>query len=116
MSRDLAPVFAELRATMLAAVPPATVTRDDPGHLELAGPGLDPKTGGPDWFGMVRTGARAVGYHLMGIYSRPGLAAELSPALAKRRQGKSCFNFSAIDRSLFSELAELTRRCAKEAP
>ena len=114
--RDPSSVFAALRAIMLLAVPPATVTRDDPAHLELAGPANAPITGALAWFGMVRIGARAVSYHLMPIYVRPALAADLSPALSKRRQGKSCFNFTTIDPGLFAELADLTRRCVKEAP
>ncbi len=93
----------------------ATVLRNNPGHIELAGPARDPVSGEPVWFGMVKTGARAVSYHLMPLYRDPALGAALSPALEKRRQGKSCFNFSKIDPALFAELSDLTLRCAKEA-
>jgi hypothetical protein len=34
----------------------------------------------------------------------------MSPELRKRMQGKSCFNFSTIDESLFRELADITAR------
>jgi hypothetical protein len=37
------------------------------------------------------------------------LLAALSPELKKRMQGKSCFNFSAIDKPLFKELSALTK-------
>jgi hypothetical protein len=33
----------------------------------------------------------------------------MSPELRKRMQGKACFNFKAVDKSLFEELAALTR-------
>jgi len=32
--------------------------------------------------------------------------------LAKRRQGKTCFNFRVVDEVLFGDLALLTRRAA----
>ena len=113
---DLAPVFAELRALMLAAAPGIPVTRDETGHLELRGPGQDAKSGEPVWFGMIRTGARAVAYHLPGLYTRPALAADLPAALQQRRQGKTCFNFARTDADALAALADLTRRYAQEAP
>lgn len=112
---DLAPVFAQLRALMLASAPRATLIRDDAGHIELAGPATDPVKGGLAWFGMVKTGARAVSVHLMPLYCTPALGASLSEAMQKRRQGKSCFNFPKSDPALFAELADLTQACAKEA-
>ena len=54
--------------------------------------------------GLSNPGARAFREELEGI----------SPALKKRMQGKSCFNFTTIDEPLFSELAELTRRGAEQ--
>jgi hypothetical protein len=33
----------------------------------------------------------------------------VSPELKARMQGKSCFNFTAVDPSLFEELAALTQ-------
>lgn len=44
----------------------------------------------------------------MPVYVNPNLLAALSPGLKKRMQGKSCFNFTAIDAVLFEELAALT--------
>jgi hypothetical protein len=40
----------------------------------------------------------------------PDLLEEVSPALKKRMQGKSCFNFKQVDEVLFSELEALTRQ------
>jgi hypothetical protein len=36
----------------------------------------------------------------------------MSPALRRRMQGKSCFNFRQVDPDLRAELAALVRRCA----
>jgi hypothetical protein len=66
----------------------------------------DPTT----WFGGVRVGKRYVSYYLMPIYVEPALLDSISPALQRRMQGKSCFNFGSMDEALFAELAELTRR------
>lgn len=38
-------------------------------------------------------------------------SARPSPALRKRMQGKSCFNFTRVDDALFFELVDLTARC-----
>jgi hypothetical protein len=34
----------------------------------------------------------------------------MSDALAKRQQGKSCFNFKTVEPELFAELAALTKK------
>jgi hypothetical protein len=66
----------------------------------------DPST----WFGATRLGKRYVSYYLMPIYVKPDLLDDLSPALRKRMQGKSCFNFARVDEPLLAELEALTRR------
>jgi hypothetical protein len=63
----------------------------------------------PLFFGAVQVRKAYVSYHLMPVYVRPALLAALSPELKKRMQGKSCFNFSAIDKPLFKELSALTK-------
>ena len=68
------------------------------------------------YFGGVRIGKSYVSYYLMGVYGDPELVAEMSPALHKRMQGKSCFNFAKVDEELFAELAELTERAATGYP
>ncbi|MFP4208710.1 MAG: hypothetical protein ACLFSC_08615 [Wenzhouxiangella sp.] len=45
----------------------------------------------------------------MPLYVKPALLESVSPALKARMQGKSCFNFSAVDPALFEELEGLTR-------
>jgi hypothetical protein len=49
-----------------------------------------------------------VSFHLMGICMNPKLEAKLSGSLRTRMQGKSCFNFKAIDETLFQELGKVT--------
>ncbi len=62
------------------------------------------------WFGGVKIKKNYVSYHLMPVYVNPTLLDDMSPELKKRMQGKSCFNFRSIDKNLFEELGELTKR------
>jgi hypothetical protein len=80
---------------------------DDPSpdsYLLLGAPN-DAYPGGVLFAG-VKLGKRYVSYYLMSVYQRPDTV--ISPELTKRRQGKSCFNFTTIDDGLFDELADLT--------
>ena len=43
----------------------------------------------------------------MPVYAFPDLDETISPALRRRKQGKSCFNFTTVDEPLFAELATL---------
>lgn len=67
------------------------------------------RNGKPLWFGAVQMRKNYVSYHLMPVYVNPRLLESVSPALKKRMQGKSCFNFNAVDETLFDELAALTQ-------
>ena len=71
----------------------------------------DPTT----WFGAVRRGKRYVSYYLMPVYVEPALLDGIAPELRRRMQGKSCFNFTAVDERLFGELEDLTRRSFERA-
>ena len=106
---NFVPIFDRLRKTLAAHAAEFTVARDAPGEycLETAMPRPDKK---PVCVGAVRIEKNYVSYHLMAVYGFPALSKEMSAALRKRMQGKSCFNFTAIDEALFAELAELTRR------
>ncbi len=103
-------VHAALRAIMLEVAPGLTIAKDAPGTLELRTAAIDPKTKQPGWFGAVTTKKSYVAYHLIPLYDDPALGDGMSAALAKRRQGKSCFNFKTVEPELFAELADLTRR------
>ena len=110
---DFGEVHARLRSMMLDAAPGMTVAKDTPGNLELRTPGIDARTGEPGWFGTVTVKKSYVACHLIPLYVRPELADGISDALAKRRQGKTCFNFKRVDDALFAELDTLMRRCAR---
>ena len=67
------------------------------------------KNGRPLYFGSTIIKKNYVSFHLMPVYLHPEMLDDISDALRKRMQGKSCFNFKKIDEELFAELAELTR-------
>lgn len=62
------------------------------------------------FFGATARQKNYISFYLMPIYVFPKLAKEISPALKKRMQGKSCFNFKSTDKVLFKELAALTQK------
>ena len=65
--------------------------------------------GHPMQFATVRLGKAYVSFHLMPLYMNPLLSGTISPALKKRMQGKTCFNFkTAPDAALLAELERLT--------
>ncbi|HLZ92294.1 MAG TPA: hypothetical protein VKQ28_11300 [Candidatus Acidoferrum sp.] len=76
-------------------------------YLETRSPSYQGK---PLFFGAVIRGRAYVSFHLMPLYWEPSLAKGISAELEKRRQGKSCFNFSGPDAGLFREMAKLTSR------
>ena len=67
------------------------------------------KNSRPLYFGSTIIKKNYVSFHLMPVYLHPEMLDDISDALRKRMQGKSCFNFKKIDEELFAELAELTR-------
>ena len=73
--------------------------------MVLEMPGLEGKPWG--YVAATRVGKRYVSFYLMPVYAVPELADGISPQLAARRQGKSCFNFTRVDEALFAELADL---------
>ena len=104
---DLAQVFEELRKIMLPYARKLDCKVDRGEELSVdTRHTMDNKK--PLWFGGVQIKKRYVSYHLMPVYVNPELLDRISPQLRKRMQGKSCFNFTSVDESLFKELAELT--------
>jgi hypothetical protein len=84
------------------------VAQDGPGGLSLHLRGLENQPHG--FVAGVRPGRRYVSFYLMPVYGFPELLATVSPRLRGRMQGKSCFNFTAVDEGLLAELAQLTGR------
>jgi len=63
----------------------------------------------PMWFGEVRLGKAYASFHLMPLYMNEKLANSISPALKKRMQGKTCFNFKGDpEEELLEDLDRLT--------
>lgn len=63
----------------------------------------------PEFFDAVQVKKSYVSFHLMPVYYYPELLDEISDELKSKMQGKSCFNFKEIDKSLLSELKSLTK-------
>ena len=109
---DFDPVFDRLKAILVPYARDLYVSADDDktyGVDMAPAPERDPTT----WFGAVRRGKSYVSIYLMPVYVDPGLLDDVSPELRKRMQGKSCFNFKAVDEALFKELATLTKSGAR---
>jgi hypothetical protein len=104
---EFATVFAELWAILLpyAGTLAVTVNTDDEFHLNTRHIQKNKK---PLFFGAVQVRKNYVSFHLMPVYVRSELLEGISPKLRVRMQGKSCFNFTKVDKTLFGELAELT--------
>ena len=106
-AKDFDEVFAALRKLLDAHRDQLAVQTDKPGNYHTMVPSVLHR-GKPIYFAGVRTGKNYVSYHLMAVYTSPELLKGMSPELKKRMQGKSCFNFKAIDRGCFAELHRLT--------
>ncbi len=109
-THDFGPVFAGLKKILAPYARSMVVTQDTPENYCLNSMKPHPTNGQPMMFAAVRTGKHYVSFHYMPIYCAPALQASLSPALRKRMQGKACFNFTAVDETLFAELADVTAR------
>ena len=62
------------------------------------------------YFGSIHIKKNYVSFMFMPIYMHPDLLKNISPELKKHMQGKSCFNFKKIEKSLFEELGQLTQK------
>jgi len=111
MSENFAGVFDKLRSILTKYADRLAVTADIAGEYALVTKTASPfpqHKGQPLHFGSVRVGKAYVSFHLMPIYMSPGLTKSISPALKKRMQGKSCFNFKSIpEPELIAELSRL---------
>jgi hypothetical protein len=105
---DFAPVFAELHKILAPYAAKLDATRDDESELYVDTRHIQ-KNKKPLFFGAVQLKKSYVSFHLMPVYVKPDLLASLSPELKARMQGKSCFNFTEVEKPLFKELAVLTK-------
>jgi hypothetical protein len=105
---DFDAVHARLREILMRHRGDLAVTKDGPGGVAIEIPGLEGKPWG--YVAGTRVGKSYVSFYLMPVYASPELAASVSPALAKRKQGKACFDFTKVDEELLAELDALTGR------
>jgi len=105
---DLDVVFAELKSVMAPYAARLDTQQDDDSVLYVDTKYIQ-KSGKPMYFGAVMRKKSYVSFHLMPVYVKPELLNDLSADLKGRMQGKSCFNFTEIDKPLFKELAALTK-------
>jgi hypothetical protein len=113
-SPNLVAVHERLKAILAPYRDRLRVASEGPGGMTLE----LPEYAGQPW-GFVagtRLGKRYVSYYLMGVYGDERLAAEISPELRRRMQGKSCFNFTKVDEPLFRELEALTAVSIERQP
>lgn len=112
MPADFAAVFAALKPALSAHANALSVKADTSTEYTLVTKSPSPfpqHKGQPMYFGSLRLGKAYVSFHLMPLYMCPKLIQRISPALKKRMQGKTCFNFKTDpDPALIAELAELT--------
>ncbi len=112
-TNNFAEVFDELKSIFKPYVKKMDVTHDTDDHYMLSTRFIM-RNKQPLCFGGVRKGKSYVSFYLMSVYASPELLKGMSPELKKRMQGKSCFNFKAVDKKLFTELKTLTRAGAEK--
>jgi hypothetical protein len=112
MAADFAAVFAALKPVFARYSGRLAVKADTPVEYTLVTKSASPfpqHKGQPMYFGSVRLGKAYVSFHLMPIYMSPALMKSISPALKKRMQGKTCFNFKTEpEPELIAGLTRLT--------
>jgi hypothetical protein len=102
--------FDTLRALLKPYEARLTVVMDKPRAYYLASNTSKTASGSAIWFGGVEIKKNYVSFHLIPVYANAALREALSPSLRNRMQGKSCFNFTAIDAAHVKELSAVTKK------
>ena len=105
---DFQAVFEQLKAILQNFETRLILKMDKSGNYSLDAP-YSEKYKRELFFGAVQVKKNYVSYYLFPVYMFPELLKGISPELKKRMQGKSCFNFTSIDKKLLSELKQLTK-------
>jgi len=105
---ELTSVYAELHKIMAPYAAKLDTKRDDAEELYVDTRHIQ-KNKKPLFFGAVQIKKSYVSFHLMPVYVKPELLNSVSENLKARMQGKSCFNFKAVEPELLKELATLTK-------
>ena len=101
-------VHERLKAILRRHAAGLVIKKDGPEGMALEVPGLEGKPWG--YVAGTRLGRSYVSLYLMPVYASPELDASVSPELRRRKGGKSCFNFTKVDETLFAELDALAAR------
>ena len=101
-------IFKKLRAILEPYAAKLVLVHDTDTHYYLDTKLVMPANKLPLFFAAARIQKSYVSFYLMPVYACPELSKSISPALKKRMQGKSCFNFKSVDENLFADLAKLT--------
>ena len=102
-------VFEHLKSILTPYAKTMTVKQDTDNAFYLDAP-YSEKWKKELYFGSVHIKKNYVSFYLMPVYMYPDLLKNISPELKKQMQGKSCFNFKKIEKSLFEELSQLTKQ------
>src|SRR5271156_2617480 len=112
MPSDFSAIFAGLKSVLAKYARRMAVKTDTSEEYTLVTKSPSPfpqHKGHPMFFASVRSGKAYVSFHLMPLYMCPELTGAISPALRKRMQGKTCFNFKTEpDAEVVAELKRLT--------
>lgn len=118
MSADFGAIFATLKPVMAEQAVHLTVQKETAMEYSLVTKGPSPfpqHKGQPMWFGAVKQGKAYVSFHLMPLYMSATLEKQISLALKKRMQGKTCFNFKTLPNAgLIADLKRLTAAAVGE--
>jgi len=102
-------VFEKLKAILKPYAKKLVITVNTSDAFSLDG-GHSEKWKKDLFFGAVQIKKNYVSFYLMPVYMYPDLLKQISPELKKHMQGKSCFNFKTVEKSLFEELSQLTKQ------
>jgi len=117
MTSDFAATFAALKPVLGKYEKRLFVKSDSPSEYTMLTKSASPfpqHKGEPLYFGGVRLGKGYVSFYLMALYMCPEMQKNISPALKKRMQGKTCFNFKTQpEPELMANLKRLTADAVK---
>jgi hypothetical protein len=102
-------VFDNLRSILKPYARKMTVKYDTAAHYYLDA-AYSEKWKRELFFASVQIKKNYVSFFFMPIYICPDLVKTISPELKKHMQGKSCFNFKKVEKTLFKELSQLTKQ------
>ena len=103
---DYSPVFDALRPVLSKYSKRLFVKIDKPDNYYLETKSRSYQ-GERMFFAGVRSGKAYVSFYLMPVYTYPELLKGVPQGLRQRMQGKSCFNFTAVEPKLIDQLASL---------